>query len=107
MNYNECASNDLVMSWRAKRLELFNAHIQDWWVTFADIGIQSQKLIDERQLIGCPDDGFRTSLDTVKDKQLVVSQWGPGTPPWEISKSDCNKTGLHNIAAPRETPCIL
>lgn len=88
-------------------MELFNSHIQDWRVTFADTGIQSQKFIDERQLIGYPDDGFWTSLDTVKDKQLPEGQWGPSTAPWEIWKSDCNKTGIPNVAAPRETPCIL
>lgn len=106
MNYNKCAPNDPVMSWRGKRLELFNSHIQDWWVAFADIGIQSQKLVDERQLIGCPD-GFWRSLDTVKDEQLLERQWGPGTAPWENWKSDCNNTDIANIAAPRETSCIL
>lgn len=106
MNYNECTSNDLVMSWSVKRLERFDSHIQDWRVTFADTGIQSQKLIDERQLIGYPDDGFWTSLDTVNDKQLLESQWDPGAAPWENWNSDCNKTGIPKIAASRETPCI-
>ena len=106
MNYHECASNDPVMSWRGKMLKLFNSPIQGWRVTFADTGIQSQKLIDERQLIGYPDDGFWASLDTVKDKQLLESQWGPGAATWENWNSDCNKTGIPKIAASRETPCI-
>src|ERR1700688_3314439 len=35
LNYNECASNDFVMSRGGKKLELFNSDIQDWRITFA------------------------------------------------------------------------
>jgi len=106
MNHNECASNDLVMSWRGKMLKLFNSHIQDWRVTFADTGIQSQKLIDERQLIGHPDGASWTSFDTVKDKQQPEGQWGLSTALWKSWESDCNETGIPNIAVSRETPWI-
>jgi glucose-1-phosphate cytidylyltransferase len=41
LNYNECASNDFVMSRGGKKLELFNSDIQDWRITFADTGIES------------------------------------------------------------------
>jgi glucose-1-phosphate cytidylyltransferase len=41
LNYNECASNDFVMSWGGKKLELFNSDIHDWRITFADTGIES------------------------------------------------------------------
>jgi len=41
LNYNECASNDFVMSRGGKKLELFNSDIQDWRITFADTGVES------------------------------------------------------------------
>jgi len=41
LNYNECASNDFVLSGGGKNLELFNSDIQDWRITFADTGIHS------------------------------------------------------------------
>lgn len=41
LNYNECASNDFVLSAGGKRLELVNSDIQDWQITFADTGIHS------------------------------------------------------------------
>lgn len=41
LNYNECASNDFVLSAGGKKLELLNSDIHDWRVTFADTGINS------------------------------------------------------------------
>jgi glucose-1-phosphate cytidylyltransferase len=41
LNYNECASNDFVLSAGGKNLELINRDIQDWSITFADTGISS------------------------------------------------------------------
>jgi len=41
LNYNECVSNDFVLSSGGKRLELYNRDIQDWRITFADTGIES------------------------------------------------------------------
>jgi glucose-1-phosphate cytidylyltransferase len=41
LNYNECTSNDFVLSGGGKRLELFNSDIHDWRITFADTGINS------------------------------------------------------------------
>jgi len=41
LNYNECASNDFVLSAGGKRLELINSDIQDWRITFVDTGINS------------------------------------------------------------------
>src|SRR6202035_2694567 len=41
LNYNECASNDLIMPRGGKKLELFNSDIQHWRITFADPGIES------------------------------------------------------------------
>ncbi len=41
LNYNECASNDFVLSSGGKKLELYNSDIHDWRITFADTGIES------------------------------------------------------------------
>jgi glucose-1-phosphate cytidylyltransferase len=41
LSYNECTSNDFVLSSGGKRLELFNSDIHDWRITFADTGINS------------------------------------------------------------------
>jgi glucose-1-phosphate cytidylyltransferase len=41
LNYNECASNDFVLSGGGKQLNLLNSDIHDWRITFADTGINS------------------------------------------------------------------
>jgi glucose-1-phosphate cytidylyltransferase len=41
LNYDECVSNDFVLSGGGKKLELFNSDIHDWRITFADTGINS------------------------------------------------------------------
>ena len=38
LNYNECISNDFVLSKGGKVLELYNSDIDDWSVTFVDTG---------------------------------------------------------------------
>jgi glucose-1-phosphate cytidylyltransferase len=41
LNYNECLSNDFVLSRGGKHLQLFNSDIDDWNITFVDSGIHS------------------------------------------------------------------
>ncbi len=41
LNYNECASNDFILSGGGKNLELLNSDIDNWRITFADTGINS------------------------------------------------------------------
>jgi glucose-1-phosphate cytidylyltransferase len=41
LNYNECISNDFVLSRGGKNLELISSDIHDWRITFADTGIGS------------------------------------------------------------------
>jgi glucose-1-phosphate cytidylyltransferase len=41
LNYDECASNDFVLSAGGKKLDLLNSDIQDWRITFVDTGINS------------------------------------------------------------------
>jgi glucose-1-phosphate cytidylyltransferase len=40
-NYDECASNDFVLSCGGKNLDLITSDIQDWRITFVDTGIHS------------------------------------------------------------------
>jgi glucose-1-phosphate cytidylyltransferase len=41
LNYNECSSNDFVLSDGGKTLDLINRDIHDWRITFADTGTHS------------------------------------------------------------------
>lgn len=41
LNYNECVSNDFLLTGGGKNLELFNSDLDDWRITFADTGINS------------------------------------------------------------------
>ncbi|NJD62433.1 MAG: glucose-1-phosphate cytidylyltransferase [Deltaproteobacteria bacterium] len=41
LNYNECQSNDFVLSKGSKEVKLFNTDIDDWNITFADTGVAS------------------------------------------------------------------
>jgi glucose-1-phosphate cytidylyltransferase len=196
LNYSEFSSNDFSLSGGGKRVELFNTDIQDWRITFADTGINSnigqrlkavekhlegeeeflanysdglsdlalpeqiqhfrdhgniasflgvhpnlsyhfvaiergngslvsdihaisegslringgffvfkkeifdyiregedlvnepfRRLMEERQLIGYPYDGFWTSMDTFKDKQRLEDSCANGAAPWQVWKS--------------------
>lgn len=54
LNYNECASNDFVLSAGGKRLRLISSDIQDWQITFVDTGIHSnigQRLLAVRKYL--------------------------------------------------------
>ncbi len=41
LNYDECLSNDFVLSKGGKDVQLINSDIQDWKITFADTGLTS------------------------------------------------------------------
>lgn len=41
LNYNECSSNDFILSGGGKNLELLNSDIHDWRITFAYTGVNS------------------------------------------------------------------
>ncbi len=55
LNYNECLSNDFVLSHGGKRLQLANSDIHDWNITFAETGMRSnigQRLLEVRKYLG-------------------------------------------------------
>lgn len=208
LEYNECVSNDFVLSGGGTKVELFNSDIHDWQITFADTGINSNigqrlkavekhlegeeeflanysdgltdlplpqqlehfhqqgkiasflcvrpnlsyhmvslaegngslvsgihainngsvringgyfifkkkildyigekeelvnepfhRLLEEKQLIGYPYDGFWAGMDTFKDKQQLESLWGSGTAPWEVWRTNGN--GRNETASAR------
>lgn len=52
LNYDECASNDFVLSGGGRRVDLLARDIDDWRITFLDTGINSN--IGERLLAARP-----------------------------------------------------
>jgi glucose-1-phosphate cytidylyltransferase len=58
LRYDECMSNDFVLSDGCRKIELLTSDIQDWRITFVDTGLHSnlgQRLLRVRQYI--EDDG--------------------------------------------------
>ena len=55
LNYNECVSNDFVLSEGGGKLDLVSTDILDWRVTFADTGTSSniaQRLLGAKKYLG-------------------------------------------------------
>jgi glucose-1-phosphate cytidylyltransferase len=50
-----------------------------------------QRLVDQKQLIGYPYDGFWESMDTFKDRQHLESLYASGAAPWEVWKGNGKK----------------
>ena len=54
LNYNECMSNDFVLSEGGRKIELLRSDIEDWRITFVDTGLHSnigQRLLRVRQYL--------------------------------------------------------
>jgi glucose-1-phosphate cytidylyltransferase len=54
LDYNECLSNDFVLSQGGKRLQLFDQDISDWTISFIDTGLNTnigQRLLAVRDLL--------------------------------------------------------
>ena len=47
-----------------------------------------QRLIDERQLVAYPYNGFWMSMDTFKDRQALEELYARGNAPWEVWNAD-------------------
>ena len=55
LNYNECMSNDFVLSHGGREVELLSRDIADWRITFVDTGLHSnigQRLLRVRKNLG-------------------------------------------------------
>jgi glucose-1-phosphate cytidylyltransferase len=88
LNYNECLSNDFVLSQGGKDLQLANRDIHDWNITFADTGINSnigqrlravEKYVGEEELFlanycdGLTDLHFPAYLDFARKQDAVAT----------------------------------
>jgi glucose-1-phosphate cytidylyltransferase len=74
LNYNECTSNDFVLSAGAKNIKLLNSDIQDWNITFADTGISSnigQRLKKVQKYLEGEDEFLANYSDGLTDLSLT------------------------------------
>jgi glucose-1-phosphate cytidylyltransferase len=88
LNYNECLSNDFVLTQGGKDLQLANRDIHDWKITFADTGINSnigqrlravEKYVGDEELFlanycdGLTDLHFPAYLDFARKQDTVAT----------------------------------
>lgn len=73
LNYNECLSNDFVMTRGGKHIELMNSDIDDWRITFVDTGLHSnigQRLLRVRSYLEGEDEFLANYADGLTDLPL-------------------------------------
>jgi glucose-1-phosphate cytidylyltransferase len=73
LEYNECFSNDFILSGGGKNLQLLNSDIHDWRITFADTGINSnigQRLRAVEKYLGGETEFLANYSDGLTDLQL-------------------------------------
>ena len=71
---------------------IFKRQIFDYLKQGEDLVVEPfQRLISENQLNAFPYDGFWTSLDTFKDKQLIDNLYSSGNSHWEVWKNNNGK----------------
>lgn len=108
LRYNECMSNDFVLSESGKNIQLLNSDIDDWRITFCDTGLNSnigQRLRQVRHLL----DGEEMFLanysdglsDLPMDQQLAdmerndsVASFACVRPSYSLSAVDTNEKGV-------------
>ena len=75
LNYNECASNDFVLSEGGKKLELMGSDIHDWKITFVETGATSnigQRLKAVERLVRDEGEFLANYSDGLTDLPLPV-----------------------------------
>lgn len=73
LNYNECMSNDFVLSEGGKRIELLSSDIADWRITFVDTGLHAnlgQRLLRVRHLLEGESEFLANYADGLSDLAL-------------------------------------
>ena len=73
LNYNECLSNDFVLSEGGRRIELMRSDLQDWKITFVDTGLHAnigQRLLRVRQHLGDDEEFLANYADGLSDLPL-------------------------------------
>lgn len=73
LNYNECMSNDFVLSEGGKKVEMLSADISDWRITFVDTGLHSnlgQRLLRVRKYLEGEPEFLANYADGLSDIDL-------------------------------------
>lgn len=73
LNYNECLSNDFVMTRGGKHIELLKNDIDDWRITFVDTGLHSnigQRLLRVRPYLDGEEEFLANYADGLTDLPL-------------------------------------
>src|SRR6266436_4037569 len=87
LNYNECLSNDFVLTRGGAEIKLINSDIFEYMRSGEELVNEPfQRLIAAKQLTAYEYDGFFAAMDTFKDKQNLDDLYEGGNPPWEVWK---------------------
>lgn len=73
LNYNECFSNDFILSKGCKKVELLNSDVHDWEITFVDTGLNAnigQRLKAVEEYVGDDEVFLANYSDGVTDLNL-------------------------------------
>lgn len=73
LNYNECMSNDFVLSQGGRKIEMIRSDIDDWRITFADTGLHSnlgQRLLRVRDYLQGEPEFLANYADGLSDLPL-------------------------------------
>lgn len=73
LNYNECMSNDFVLSEGGRKTELLSSDIADWRITFVDTGLHAnlgQRLLRVRKHLEGEEDFLANYADGLSDLPL-------------------------------------
>lgn len=73
LKYNECLSNDFVLSDGGRRIELHSSDLDDWRITFVDTGLHSnigQRLLRVRRHLDGEDEFLANYADGLTDLPL-------------------------------------
>jgi len=77
LNYDECVSNDFVLSGGGKNVELISKDIDDWKITFVDTGLNSnvgQRLMKVRKYVQDDEVFMANYADGLTDLPLITLQ---------------------------------
>ena len=75
LNYDECLSNDFLLSNGGKTIELANSDIHDWKITFADTGLRSnigQRLMAVEKYVAAEDIFLASYTDGLTDLDFAA-----------------------------------
>ena len=73
LNYNECLSNDFVLTGAGRNIDLLSSDIQDWRITFVDTGLHSnigQRLLRVRKYLESETEFLANYADGLSDLPL-------------------------------------